>query len=159
MFQQVFALEQMSRDSRHRFKAETWIKNMLPKGPSKKINFLESTKIFKMKVVTVDPSLVSPRRKKPKYISSYVDCPKFSSYLENTCSESMPRRRLAAMYLAVWLSEVIFRISGKKVHTGCIYLACKMAFWNEVCSGSGFGQLFLHKIKDDRLPCVLCQAI
>lgn len=32
------------------------------------------------------------------------------------------------MYLAVWLSEVIFPIAGREVRSGCIYLACKMAF-------------------------------
>ena len=40
----------------------------------------------------------------------------------------MPKRRLATIYLAVWLSEVIFPIAGKEVCTGCIYPACKMAF-------------------------------
>ena len=32
------------------------------------------------------------------------------------------------MYLAVWLSKVIFPIAGREVQTGCIYPACKMAF-------------------------------
>lgn len=88
MFQQVFALAEMSRDNCHKFKAGTWIKNMLPKGADKKITFLESSKTFTKKVVIVDPSLVSPRRKKLKYTTSYVDCSEFSSYLEKTCSES-----------------------------------------------------------------------
>ena len=79
-------------------------------------------------MVTVDPFSASPRRKKPKYTTSYVDCPEFSSYLEKTCYESMPRRRLVVMYLAVWLSEVIFPIVGKEVRTDCIYPACKIAF-------------------------------
>ena len=100
LFQQVFALAKMSRDSRHKFKAGTWIKNMLQKEPVKKITFLESPNVFK-KIVAIEPSSWSPKRRKPKYSTSYVDCPEFSTYLERTCSESMPRRCLAAMYLAV----------------------------------------------------------
>ena len=65
----------MSRDSCHKFKAGTWIKTMLHKGPTKNITFLEDLKVFKKKVVTVDPSLLSPRRKVHKYTTSYVDCP------------------------------------------------------------------------------------
>lgn len=64
----------------------------------------------------------------PKYITSYVDCPKFLPYLERTCFENMPKRRLAATYLAAWLSEVIFPIAGKEVRNGCIYPTSKMAF-------------------------------
>ena len=75
VFQQVVALAELSLDSHHKFKAETWIKNMLQKGPGKKTTFWESLKTLKKKVVTVDPSSVSPRRKKPKYTTSYVDCP------------------------------------------------------------------------------------
>ena len=101
---------------------------MLPKGPGRKITFLESPKTLKNKVVSVDHSSVSPRRKNPKYTTSYVDCPEFSSYLEKSYSESMPKRCLAPMYLAVWLSGVIFPIAGKEVRTGCIYPACRMAF-------------------------------
>ena len=80
----------MSRNSRRKFKAGSWIKNMLSKGPGKKITFLESSKTFKKKVVTVDPSSVSPRKKKPKSTTSFVDCPQFFSHLETTYSESMP---------------------------------------------------------------------
>ena len=40
----------------------------------------------------------------------------------------MPKRRLAASYLAVWLSEVIFPIAGKEIQGEYIYPACKMAF-------------------------------
>ena len=124
----IFALVDMSCDSHHKFKAGTWKKNMLPKGLGKKITFMESLNVSKKKVVTIDPSFMSPRRRKPKYTTSYVDCPEFSTYLERTCSESMPRRRLVAMYLAVWLSEVIIPIAGKMVCTGCIYPTCRMAF-------------------------------
>ena len=101
---------------------------MLPKGPSKKITFLESPKDFEKEVVNVDPSSASPKRKKQKYATFYVGCPEFSLYLEKTCSKSMPRRRLVAMYLVVQLSKVIFPIAGKVVRTSCIYPTCKMAF-------------------------------
>ena len=103
IFQQVFILVEMSRDSRHKFKAGTWIKTMLPKGRTKNIAFLEDSKVFKEKVVTMDPSLLSPTRKTRKHIVSYVDCPEFLPYLERTYFGVAPERRLVAAYLAVWL--------------------------------------------------------
>ena len=63
-----------------------------------------------------------------KHTTSYVDCPEFHPYLERTCFGIMPKRRLVAAYLAVWLSEVIFPIAGKEIRGGCIYPARKMAF-------------------------------
>lgn len=74
----------------YKLKAGTWIKNILPKGPAKKITFLEDPHAFKKKIVLEDPSSIGPRQKTPKYVTSYVDCPELSSYLDTTCSESMP---------------------------------------------------------------------
>ena len=74
---------------------------MLPKEQGKKISSLENPKTFKKEVVTVDPSSANPRRKKQKSTTSFMDCSEFSSYLEKAFSESMPKRRLAAMYLAI----------------------------------------------------------
>lgn len=67
---------------------------MLPKGPARSITFLDDPSVFKKKVVTVDPSSLSPRWKARKYIKSYVDCAEFLPYLERTCYENITRRRL-----------------------------------------------------------------
>lgn len=40
-------------DSHHKFKAGTWIKNMMPKGPAGSITLLEDPGILEKKVVTV----------------------------------------------------------------------------------------------------------
>ena len=114
VFQQVFALTEMSRDSRHKFKAGTWIKTMLPKGPTKNITFSEDPKVFKKKVVTMDLSSLSPRRKMRKHTTSYVDYLEFLPYLERTCSGILPKRHLAAAYLAIWLSKIIVPITAKR---------------------------------------------
>ena len=96
MFQQVFALLETSLDKRHKFKAGTSIKNMMLKGPAKKTTFLEDLSVFKKRVVTVDPSSLSPRLKTHKHITFYVDYPEFLPYLERTCFEKMPKRCLVA---------------------------------------------------------------
>lgn len=102
VFQQVFALEETSLDKHHKFKAGTWIKNMLSGEPTNKVKLLEDPSAFKKRVMTVDSSSLRPRQKLCKYITSFVDCPEFLPYLEGICSENMLKRRLVAAYLVFW---------------------------------------------------------
>lgn len=76
----------------------------------------------------INPSAMSLKCKIPKCIISFEDYLEFLPHIERKFYEVMPKRRLAAMYLAVWLSEVIFFTADREVRNGCIYPACKMAF-------------------------------
>lgn len=149
----------MSRDKNHKFKEATWIKNMLLKGPVKRITLLENSRAFKKKIVTLDPSSVSRMRKMPKFITSYADCLEFLRYLERTCSEDMPRRRLAVMYLVIWLSEVIFPIASKEVRSSCIYPTCKMAFGATFSLAPALVSYLYMRLKMIGFSCAMCQAI